>query len=333
MRIALDAMGGDRAPQVPVRGALEALTHLAESVEVVLVGDPEAIQRELGGRAESRISILPASEVIDMDEPPVPAIRRKQDSSIVVGLQAHADGRADAFVTGGHTGAAMAGSIFTLKPLPGVDRPAIGVVFPGAEPTLVLDVGANVDCRPHQLLQFAHLGHIYAQDVMGCARPRIGLLNIGEEPGKGNELVVEAHELLSRSGLHFVGNVEGRDILRARCDVVVCDGFVGNVVLKFYEDAADFILSLLNPVLDHDRPEYHRLETFLDYTTYGGAPLLGVNGVVVITHGDTPPRAIANAVDVAVQAVERGMVAHLRRQLAVAPAAPASPAPNEASIS
>jgi glycerol-3-phosphate acyltransferase PlsX len=151
---------------------------------------------------------------------------------------------------------------------------------------------------------------------MGRPLPRIGLLNIGEEPGKGNETAVEAYELLSKSGLHFVGNVEGRDILRAHCDVVVCDGFVGNVVLKFYEDAADFILGTLKPVLDHSRQEYGRIEQFLDYTTYGGAPLLGVNGVVVITHGDTPPRAIANAIEVAVQAVGHKMVDHLRRQLA-----------------
>jgi glycerol-3-phosphate acyltransferase PlsX len=316
MRIALDAMGGDRAPEVPVRGALEALAHLPDSVEVVLVGDPAAIERELKGRGDARVSIRPASQTIEMGEPPVPAIRKKPDSSIVVGLKAHADGAVDAFVTGGHTGAAMAGSIFVLKPLPGVDRPAIGAVFPAVQPTLVLDVGANVDCRPHHLLQFAHLGHIYAQDVMGTREPRIGLLNIGEEPGKGNELVVEAYELLSKSGLHFVGNVEGRDIVRARCDVVVCDGFVGNVVLKFYEDAADFILKTLKPVLAHPHPEYDRIEKFLDYTTYGGAPLLGVDGVVVIMHGDTPPRAIANAIDGAVQAVEHRMVDHLRRQLA-----------------
>ena len=316
MRIALDAMGGDRAPAVPVQGALEALAHLPDSVEVALVGDARAIERELGGRRDLRISILPASEVIEMGEAPVPAVRKKQDSSLVVGLKAHAAGEADAFVTGGHTGAAMAGSIFILKPLPGVDRPAIGAVFPGEAPTLVIDVGANVDCRPHHLLQFAHLGHIYARDVMGREAPRIGLLNIGEEPGKGDELAVEAHDLLVKSGLNFVGNVEGRDIIRARCDVVVCDGFVGNVVLKFYEDAADFILSTLKPVLDHSRREYDRIEKFLDYTTYGGAPLLGVNGVVVITHGDTLPRAIANAIDVAVEAVGHKMVEHLRRQLA-----------------
>jgi glycerol-3-phosphate acyltransferase PlsX len=317
MRIALDAMGGDRAPEVPVRGALEAIGHLPDDVQIVLVGDPAAIRAHLGPEAgHPRIEILPASQVIEMGEPPVPAVRKKTDSSLVVGLKAHAAGAVDAFVTGGSTGAAMAASLFFLKPLPGVDRPAIGAVFPGEAPTLVLDVGANVDCRPHHLLQFAHLGHIYAQDILGRPSPRIGLLNIGEEPGKGNELAVEAYELLSRSGLRFVGNVEGRDILRDCCDVVVTDGFVGNVVLKFYEAAADFILQTLRPILDVGRPEAGRLVKFLDYTTYGGAPLLGVNGVVVITHGDTPPRAIANAIDVAVQAVERRTVDHLRRQLA-----------------
>ncbi len=315
MRIALDAMGGDRAPEIPVKGALEALSRLPQGVEVLLVGDPDAIGRELGKGPDPRISVLPAKQVIEMGEPPVAAVRRKPDSSLVLGLKAHATGEADAFVTGGSTGAVMAGSMFLLKPLPGVDRPAIGAVFPGQAPTLVIDVGANIDCKPEHLLQFAHLGHIYAQDVMGRPAPRIGLLNIGEEPGKGNELALAAHELLSKSGLNFVGNVEGRDIVRDRCDVVVADGFVGNIVLKFYEDAADFILSTLKPVLDPDRPEYDRIAKFLDYTTYGGAPLLGVNGVVVITHGDTPPRAIANAIDVAVQAVQHKMVEHLRRQL------------------
>jgi glycerol-3-phosphate acyltransferase PlsX len=323
MRIALDAMGSDRAPAVEVEGAIGALRDLPGDFTIVLVGDREAIEAELDRHPEAprgRIEVVHASQKIEMGEPPAQAIRRKQDSSIVIGLTLHKRGEVDAFISAGSTGAVMAGSLFILRTLPGVDRPAIGTVFPtSAGHTIVLDSGANVDTRPAQLLQFARLGTIYAQDLMGVESPRVGLLNIGEEPEKGDERSVETHQLLAGApGVNFVGNVEGRDIIHARCDVLVCDGFVGNVLLKFYESIAGFIIHLLRQEvgakgIDIDLDRVFRA---LDYTEYGGAPLLGVNGITIICHGGSPPRAMRNAIRVAQRSVERGMVAHIARELA-----------------
>jgi glycerol-3-phosphate acyltransferase PlsX len=247
-------------------------------------------------------------------------MRRKPKSSIVVGLKLVRDGEADAFVSAGSTGAVMATSLFTLRPLPGVDRPAIGTLLPtSASPCLMLDAGANVDCKPVHLVQFAHLGNIYAQDLMGVERPRVGLLNIGEEPKKGDELTVEAYRLLeAERGLNFVGNVEGRDIIQGACDIVVCDGFVGNVLLKFYESVAELIIGFLRKELRHKDEQLDLEELFrvLDYAEYGGAPLLGVGGVSIICHGESSPRAIRNALRVAARAVRSNMVTHIARELA-----------------
>ena len=320
MRIALDAMGTDRHPTVEVEGAVEALRELPEEVEVVLVGDRETVEREIArheGFPRERLSVVHASEVVTPGEAPATAVRRKQDSSIVVGLTLQREGKADAFVSAGSTGAVMAASLFILRPLPGVDRPAVATMLPAREPVLMLDAGANVDSKPHHLLQFAHLGAIYAMDVMGRATPRIGLLNIGEEPEKGNELAVEAHELLSASGLNFIGNVEGRDVVRGVCDVLVTDGFVGNVLLKFYEAVAPFVYEAATgrkPPAPGEAPTA-LWKKALDWTTYGGAPLLGVNGVTIICHGGSPPVAIRNAIGVAIQAVQTRMVGHIRQQL------------------
>jgi phosphate acyltransferase len=214
----------------------------------------------------------------------------------------------------------MAGSLFLLRPLPGVDRPAIGAVIPTATGhTILLDAGANVDVRPQHLAQFAHLGAIYARDLMGIAEPRVGLLNIGEEPEKGNEQSVEAHRLLAaQPQLNFVGNIEGREVIHGGCDVLVCDGFVGNVLLKFYESVAGFIVGLLRREMQESEADldFSRIFRTLDYTEYGGAPLLGVNGVTIICHGGSPPNAIRNAIRVAVQAVDSQMVSHIRSRLA-----------------
>lgn len=321
MRIALDAMGGDNAPAVPVRGGVEALQRADEDLELLLVGDPDAIERELRGQdlPRNRVEIVPARQVIRMSEPPVEAVRCKPDSSIVRGLRLQESGEADAFVSAGSTGAILAASILVLGSLPGTDRPALGALLPTAamHPTLLLDVGASVDCRPQQLEQFAHLGHIYIQDLEGRSSPRIGLLNVGAEAGKGDERSAEAYRLLERSGLNFVGNVEGRDIIKGDCDVIVCDGFVGNVVLKFYESvAADVAQLVIRAAVDaRSQLELRSICRVLDYAEYGGAPLLGVDGVTVICHGDSPARAVRQAIRVAARSVESHMVSHLKREL------------------
>ena len=321
MRIALDAMGTDDAPTSEVAGAIDALARGGEDVEIVLVGDEERIARELeshDGYPEDRLRIHHAPERIRPEDAPALAVRRKPDSSIVVGLKLQKKDEVDAFVSAGSTGAVMAGSLLLLRPLPGVDRPAVGTLLPTSSGSvLMLDAGANVDCKPQHLLQFGLLGNIYAQDLMGRAEPRVGLLNIGEEAEKGDELAVESYRLLSESGVNFVGNVEGREIIGGRVDVLVCDGFVGNVLLKFYESVAEFIIKLLRREIEHLEGELHLEDVFrvLDYAEYGGAPLLGVNGVSIICHGHSPPKAIRNAVGVAAQAVRSSMVEHIAGEL------------------
>lgn len=322
MRIALDAMGSDRAPSIEVEGAIEALRTLEGDFRLALVGDRETIETELERHADApreRIEIVHAPQRIDMGEPAAQAIRRKPDSSIVVGLNLLKQGEVDAFISAGSTGAVMAGSFFILRVLPGVDRPAVGAVLPTRSGhTLLVDAGANVDTRPQNLLEFAHLGAIYAQDLMGIENPRVGLLNIGEEPEKGDERALEAFELLAASpSLNFVGNIEGRDVIEQKCDVLVCDGFVGNVLLKFYESVAGFIMGRVREAAEEAQVKLDLSRAFagLDYTEYGGAPLLGVNGITIICHGGSPPRAVRNAIRVAVQAVSHGMVQHIQSRL------------------
>ena len=323
MRIALDAMGTDRHPAVEVEGAVQALRETTGDLRVALVGDEAAIRKELdrlGESADDRLTVIHAPERIAPGEPAVTAVRRKPGSSIVMGLNLQKEGEVDAFVSAGSTGAVMAASLFILRPLPGVDRPAIATLLPTATgPVVMLDAGANVDCKPSHLLQFARLGTVYAHDVLGRERPRVGLLNIGEEPEKGNELSVETHRLLSETDLNFVGNVEGRDIITGVCDVLVTDGFVGNVLLKFYESVAGFVFGLLRgEVADQgaeDRIE--RATRMLDYAEYGGAPLLGVNGISIICHGGSPPKAIANALKAAMAASDAHMIGHIRQEVDV----------------
>ncbi len=321
MRIALDAMGTDRHPSIEVAGALEALRDLPEDFELLLVGDRLRIEAELAGHDEppaDRLRVVHAEETIGPGERAASAIRRKRRSSIAIGLGLQKDKEADAFVSAGSTGAVMAASLFLLGPVPGVDRPAIATPLPtSVDPMLLIDAGANVDTKPQHLVQFARLASIYVEDVWQRATPRVGLLNIGEEPEKGDERSVDAHQLLASSDLNFVGNVEGRDVIRGVCDVLVADGFCGNVLLKFYESIMVFMHGLLEREfaaagvdLDLDR-----LLRAFDYTEYGGAPLLGVNGVSIICHGGSPPRAIANAVRVARQAVLTKMVGHIAREV------------------
>jgi glycerol-3-phosphate acyltransferase PlsX len=332
MRIALDAMGSDRAPAVEVEGAVGALLDLDAGASVVLVGDRDRIEAELARWPDAprdRLEIVHASEVIEMHEAPATAIRRKRDSSIVVGVRLLQAGEVDAFISAGSTGAVMAASLVILRTLQGVDRPPVGARIPTSTGRcLALDVGANVDTKPHQLVQFAQLGSVYAEDMLGIDRPRIGLLNIGSEPEKGNEVVLEAHQLLAAlPDINFVGNVEGRDIVTGKCDVLVADGFVGNVLLKFYESVAGLITSMLRREFAEQgvQMDFDRVFRSLDYTGIGGAPLLGVNGVVIICHGGSPPHAIRNAIGVAAQSVNRRMVEHMAARLSQAPAEEAQP--------
>jgi glycerol-3-phosphate acyltransferase PlsX len=311
-------MGGDYAPEIPVAGAIEALPELPESCEILLVGRAAEVEAALArqGGARPRLRVVDAPEVVDMGEKPLAAVRAKPRSSIAVGLGLHKSGEADAFISAGNTGAVMAASTLLLRLHAGVDRPAIGTLFPTrGKPVLVMDAGANVDCSARELLGFARIGVVYARDVLGRPSPAVGLLNIGEEPEKGNAAVKEAHQLLAAcADCRFIGNVEGRDVLSGDCDVVVCDGFVGNVLLKFYESVARLIKELfgreVDPKVLHD-PGVREVFRILDYSEYGGAPLLGVRGVSIICHGKSPSRAIKNAIRVAVQSVQSHLSQHI----------------------
>jgi glycerol-3-phosphate acyltransferase PlsX len=323
VRIALDAMGGDEAPEVPVAGAVEALAELPESCKILLVGRTAEVQRALAGHggADPRLIVVDAPEVVEMGDKPLAAIRSKPQSSIAVGLNLQKSGQADAFISAGNTGAVMAASTLLLRLHPGVDRPAIGTLFPTMQkPVLVLDSGANVDCSARELLGFAQIGAVYARDVLGRANPTVGLLNVGEEPEKGSGSVKEAHQLLTHAtGFRFIGNVEGRDILSGECDVVVCDGFVGNVLLKFYESVARLIKELFGREVEGrvmQDPGIQKVFRILDYSEYGGAPLLGVRGVSIICHGSSPARAIKNAIKVAMQSVQSHLSQHIGAEFA-----------------
>ena len=323
-RIALDAMGGDHAPQAPVAGALEALAELDAAHSIQLVGRRAVIEDQLGKldgaqSARRRIEIVDAPDVIEMTDKPT-AVRGKANSSMMVGLRLQADGKSDAFVSAGNTGAQMAASMLLLRLHTGLKRPAIATVFPTAKRSVVvLDSGANVDCGAEELTQFGRLGAVYAEDILGRENPAVALLSIGEEAEKGNTATKEAHALLAASGLNFLGNCEGRDLPAGTChhgdlDVVVCDGFVGNVILKFYEAVAPLMIGLLVKQ-GLSEMEIKKALRHLDYSEQGGAPLLGVKGVSIICHGRSSPRAIKNAVKIAVQAIETKMNEHIGRRL------------------
>ncbi len=318
--IAIDAMGGDFAPGEIVKGAvLGARKH---DVQVQLVGQPEAIERELallradmGANATSHVTIVPALDVIGMGDSPASAIRRKRDASIVVTAKQVKTGEADAMIAAGSTGAAMAAALLYIGRIPGVDRPAIGVVLPSTStPSLLLDAGANADCIPEMLLQFGQMGNVFMQQVHGIAEPRVGIMNIGEELGKGNSLVNAAYELLSNdNNINFIGNVEGHDVFKGGCDVAVCDGFSGNIALKSAEGVAKMLLLAIKDELSSSlkakagallaRSALRRAKAQVDPAEYGGALLLGINGICVIGHGNSKAYAIENAIRVAKQSV------------------------------
>jgi len=316
LKIAVDAMGGDYAPREVVMGALEASR---EGMEIILVGDGEKILRELGKERNGRIEIVHSAEAITMGEKPALAVRRKRDSSIVRSVQLVKKGAAGGCVSAGSTGAVMAASLIELGRMTGIDRPAIAAVIPGEKgKTILLDAGANVDCRPENLLQFGIMGYLYARKMLGVKNPRVGLLSLGEEESKGNELTMKAFPLLREAGINFIGNVEGRDLFSGSVNVVVCDGFVGNVALKAGEGMAVALTRMMRGELTRNR--LYRMGTVLalpalkgimrrvDYAEYGGAPLLGVNGVVIICHGSSTALAVKNAIKVAAAAASSGLV-------------------------
>jgi len=311
MRIAVDAMGGDHAPREIVRGAIDYASSSAD--EVILVGDVPRLEREIAAYGKGRpgtIQMVDAPDVIGMGEHPATALRTKRRASIVVATDLVRDGDADAVVSAGSTGATMAAAIFRLGRIEGIDRPALPAhLVTATGPVMLLDVGANVDSDPENLVQFAAMGAIFAEHVLHVHNPRIGLLNIGEEVEKGDELAREAHAKLSALDLHFVGNVEAHDMIAHRADVVVCDGFVGNVVIKFFEGITSFIFRALREDLQQGpiaplallalKPGFDRMKARFDYERYGGAPLLGVKGVSIVTHGRAKARMIENALRVA----------------------------------
>jgi glycerol-3-phosphate acyltransferase PlsX len=327
--IALDAMGSDKAPDPEIKGAIQACRQLP--VRVHLVGPEDRLRAALHDATrgeELPIVIVPAAEWITMDEKTATAIRKKPGSTMRVGLRLVKDNKAAGFLTAGNTGAAMALAKMVLGALPGVDRPSLAALLPTStgSPCVLLDVGANVDCKPHNLEQFAVMGEMYARSVLKIPRPRVGLLSIGEEEGKGNDLTRESFSLLKQLSFNFIGNVEGRDIYNGRADVVVCDGFVGNVALKTSEGLARLVRDLLRQSLNStvtaqvgallSRKAFNDFKKRLDYSEYGGAPLLGIRGVCIVNHGSSNDRAIYNGIRVMAEFAQAGINQRLEQEFA-----------------
>jgi glycerol-3-phosphate acyltransferase PlsX len=322
-------MGSDRAPKPEIEGALHAARQFG--VKVLLVGPEHQLNRELASHPARHVSVevVNATEIIGMHEKAAHAVRAKKGSTMRVGLQLVRDKLAAGFVTAGNTGAAMATAKLTLRALPGVDRPALAAVFPtsAGKPAILIDVGANVDCKPQNLAQFAVMGEIYCRAIFGVQRPSVGLLSIGEEEIKGNDLTRQAHALIKELPLNFVGNVEGRDLYNGRVDVIVCDGFVGNVALKISEGLSAAVRFLLKESLTStitaqvgallSRKAFVDFQKRIDDSEYGGAPLLGLKGVAIVGHGSSNANAIKNAIRVAKQFAESGVNERLEQELAM----------------
>jgi glycerol-3-phosphate acyltransferase PlsX len=328
MRIAIDAMGGDDGPRSIIDGSLVAARHL--QIGLLLVGDAAQIERELGrhpGAGSLDLQIVDTPEAIAMDEAAAAALRRKPRASIRLAAEAVRDGQASAVFSAGHTGASVMAALGAFGRLSGVDRPALATIIPTRRrPAVLLDSGATVECRPQHLVQFAVMGAAYARVALGCASPRVALLSVGEEESKGNDLTREAHQLLKAAPVQFVGNVEGRDVFAGEADVIVCDGFTGNVTLKISEGLVDTVERLLHEELSAtfgtrvgyllSRQAFRRFRKRMDASEYGGAPLVGLNGLCVVGHGRSSAKAVRNAVAVAARAVEDGLLERLSREVA-----------------
>ncbi len=325
MKIVVDAMGGDHAPEAAVEGAVMAAREY--ETEIILTGLSEPIQAVLDRLDPDHnlpIQIVHADEVVEMDDSPGKALRSKRKSSMKIGLDLVKEGAASAFLSAGNTGAVLAYSTVILRPLNGIDRPAIAIQLPTLkDDVILLDAGANVDCKTSQLFQFGIMGHAFAEYILGKENPRIGLLSIGEEDGKGNEVVKEAFQMLKSSHINFIGNIEGKEVYRGNADVIVCDGFTGNVALKISESLAEMIGTNLNRMFQSSwlsklgylflKPQLDQFKKKVDYSETGGAPLLGVNGVVIIAHGSSSPKAIKNAINRACELSEKNINTHIRQ--------------------
>jgi glycerol-3-phosphate acyltransferase PlsX len=335
LRIVVDAMGGDYAPAREVEGMVQALRAARNEFEVILVGREEAILEELKKHDTQglRYSIVNATEVITMDDSPTAALKQKRDSSLGVGMRLHQEGKAEAFISAGNTGAVLSASTLILGRVKGVSRPTIGTPFPSEKGVcLLLDAGTNVDCRPQHLYEFGVMGSIYFSKMYKKERPTVALLNVGEEKTKGNELVLEARKLFEASKLNFIGNVEGRDILKSTADVVVCDGFVGNIVLKFGESVPTFLKSRLTRVAEQSlfskiivglaKSSLKAALSDMDPNEHGGVPVLGVNGVSIIGHGSSTAKGIKNMILKAAEIAKSQLNKHIEEALASGPAHP-----------
>lgn len=327
MRIGLDAMGGDKAPEAPVQGAVMAVNELG--YHMTLIGNESEIRKVLERETypAGKIDIVNTTQAIEMDEPAALSVRKKRDSSVVVGADLLKKGAFEAFVSAGNTGAVVCAATLSLRLLPGVDRPGIAVIFPTlSKPCMVIDVGANIDPKPLHLLQYGIMGDAYSKHILSKRNPTVGLLNIGEESTKGTDFVKEAHTMLSDSELNFIGNVEPKDVYRGRADVVVCDGFVGNVLLKVTEGLADAATELIKREIKNSTlmtkmgafltlPAFRKIKKQIDATEYGGAPLMGVDGSVIIAHGSSSAKALKNAVRAAAENISHKVNVHVVEEL------------------
>lgn len=326
MKIVLDAMGSDNAPMVEVDGAIQAIEEYGN--EVILVGDEPRLKEEIAKYSFSsdKLTIKHASEVIEMHDPAAISVRRKRDSSIVVGMDLLKKDQADAFVSAGNTGAVVCAATLSLRLLPGVERPGIAIVIPTLRGTsVIIDVGANITPKPIHLMQYGIMADAFSRYILGKPNPTVGLLNVGEEESKGTEFIKEAHTLLSESKLNFTGNIEGRDVYAGKVDIILCDGFVGNVILKISESVADTIMQSLKQEIKANfiatigavlsSPAFNELKRKMDYSERGGAPLLGVDGRCIISHGSSTVKAIKNAIRVAAEFVKQDVNKHIIEEL------------------
>lgn len=326
MKIAIDAMGSDRAPAVEVEGAIQAVEEYG--YDLVLVGDETQVKHELKKYKDysEKITVLHAPERIEMHEPAAISVRRKRQSSIVLGLELLKRDEADGFISAGNTGAVVCAAVLSLRLLPGIERPGIAIVYPTLTGTSVLiDVGANIDPKPLHLLQYGIMADAYARYILHRPKPSVGLLNVGEEESKGTEFIKESHTLLSESKLNFVGNIEGRDIYAGNVDIVLCDGFVGNVILKVSESIVDTLFKALKQEIKSNivatlgaalaSSAFNEMKKKMDYSEYGGAPLLGVDGRCIISHGSSNPKAIKNAIRVAAEFKTQDVNKHIVEEL------------------